>query len=150
MPVDRIRLYTIGFTKKSAEQFFGLLRDAGVKRVIDIRLNNTSHLAAFAKKDDLKYFLREICGIDYVHRQDMAPSQELLDAYKKNKGSWELFESGFVDLITERALQDHVSAEELDGACLLCSEHEPDHCHRRLLAEYLSAHDSTIEIVHLL
>ena len=70
-----MRLFTIGFTKKSAEGFFTNLSKAGVKRVIDIRLNNMSQLAGFTKRDDLRYFLRTICNIDYIHLPELAPNK---------------------------------------------------------------------------
>ncbi len=146
-----ITLFTIGFTKKPAEEFFTKLSQAGVKRVVDIRLNNSSQLAGFAKKDDLAYFLRAICNIEYMHLPFLAPTQELLDAYKKHKGDWETYEKGFVDLISSRKIEDLVSREWLDGACLLCSEDQPIHCHRRLVAEYLQEKwvDVAVNITHL-
>jgi uncharacterized protein (DUF488 family) len=147
--MQRIRLFTAGFTRTSAEAFFTRLRESGVRRLIDVRLNNTSQLAGFAKQDDLKFFLREIVGADYVHMPVLAPTQDLLDAFKKHKGSWEAYESAFLSLMRERQIESAVSAELLDGACLLCSEDTPQHCHRRLVAEYLQARDKRIEIHHL-
>lgn len=114
-----MKLYTIGFTKSSAESFFARLQKAGVKRVIDVRLNNVSQLAGFAKKDDLRYFLRAIAGIDYGHLPVLAPTQEILDAYKKRKGAWADYEKAFGALIGERRIEESVSRELLDGACLL-------------------------------
>jgi uncharacterized protein (DUF488 family) len=144
------KLFTIGFTQKSAEQFFSLLQRAGVRRLIDTRLNNRSQLAGFSKADDLRYFLKAIGSIDYRHATEMAPTQDMLDRYKKLKGSWPEYEREFNSLIEGRNLAAHVRDEDLDHACLLCSEHEPDHCHRRLVAEYLRRHDPEIEIHHLL
>ncbi|MDD9860652.1 MAG: DUF488 domain-containing protein [Nitrospira sp.] len=89
-----MRLFTIGFTKKSAEGFFTKLSEGGARRVVDVRLNNVSQLAGFAKRQDLEYFLRELCGIDYVHLPELAPTKEMLDGYKKHKGGWEKYESG--------------------------------------------------------
>lgn len=144
-----IKLFTIGFTQKSAEQFFTLLLRAGVKRVIDTRLNNRSQLAGFSKAEDLPYFLRTIGGIGYRHAPEMAPTQDMLDRYKKLKGEWSVYEAEFNRLLTERDLANSLTREELDGACLLCSEHEPTRCHRRLVAEYLKVCWPDLDIVHL-
>jgi len=132
-----VDLYTAGFTKKKAEYFFGMLKNAGVKRVLDVRLNNVSQLAGFAKKDDLIYFLRQLGGMDYAHLADLAPTQDMLDAYKKHKGEWAVYESRFLELMAKRRIEDSLAKEMLDGGCLLCSEDRPHHCHRRLVAEYL-------------
>jgi uncharacterized protein (DUF488 family) len=145
----RMKIFSIGFTKKSARTFFGELRAAGVKRVVDVRLNNTSQLAGFAKKEDLQYFLQAICGIEYVHAADLAPTAEILDACKKHKGDWVRWERDFLALMRSRRIEDTVSRELLDGACLLCSEEKPDHCHRRLVAEYLKDKWGSVEIEHL-
>jgi uncharacterized protein (DUF488 family) len=133
-----MKIFTIGFTRKPAEVFFGRLQNAGVRRLVDVRLNNTSQLAGFAKKDDLRYFTKAICDIDYVHLPQLAPTAAILDAYKKEKnGDWELYQRQFVELITSRQIEN-LPRETLDGACLLCSEEKPDRCHRRLVAEYLA------------
>jgi uncharacterized protein (DUF488 family) len=144
-----MKLYTIGFTKKSAETFFTRLTNAGVKRLVDVRLNNVSQLAGFTKRDDLRYFTRVICNIDYVHLPDLAPTQDILDAYKKKKGDWGLYERQFLDLMRSRHIEKKVSRDMLDGACLLCSEETPHHCHRRLVAEYLKEHWPDVEIGHI-
>src|SRR5258706_5380127 len=120
---EDLDLYTIGFTKTTAEHFFDRLVSAGVKRVVDVRLNNLSQLAGFAKRDDLKFFLRAIGNMKYVHEPILAPTQEILDAYKKAKGSWAIYEEAFLALMRERRIETKVSAELLDSACLLCSEH---------------------------
>src|ERR1017187_9087792 len=118
-----MKLFTIGFTKKSAETFFTRLKNAGVKRLIDVRLNNVSQLAGFTKKEDLRYFTKAICGIDYLHLPELAPTAEILDPYKKQKdGDWAVYERQFLDLMRSRRIEDSVSRETLDGACLLCSE----------------------------
>ncbi|MES2393356.1 MAG: DUF488 domain-containing protein, partial [Acidobacteriota bacterium] len=104
-------MYSIGFTQRTAEGFFGALRDAGVKRVLDVRLNNTSQLAAIAKRDDLRFFLREICGAAYEHEPVLAPTQEMLDAYKKRKGDWALYEREFLALMRERQIEDKIARE---------------------------------------
>lgn len=145
----KLRLYTIGFTKKSAEAFFGLLSKAGVRKVIDIRLNNSSQLAGFAKRDDLRFFLKAICGIDYVHMPELAPTAEILDEYRKNGGEWDTYEERFAELMSGRQIEKLLSKEEADRACLLCSEAPPEHCHRRLVAEYLRKKWGDLEIVHL-
>ena len=144
-----MRLFTIGFTKKSAEVFFNTLKDAGVARLIDVRLNNVSQLAGFAKRDDLRFFTRAVCQIGYLHTPYLAPTQEMLDAYKKQKGSWSEYESRFNALIESRAIEMLASRELMHGACLLCSEEKPHHCHRRLVAEYLQQRWKDVEITHL-
>ena len=144
-----MRIFTIGFTKKSAETFFSLLSGSGAKRLVDVRLNNVSQLAGFAKKDDLKYFLHAICGMDYVHLPELAPTQAMLDGYKKEKGDWAAYEVQFLDLMKSREVEKSVSKDVLADACLLCSEDKPQHCHRRIVAEYLRDKWGDVEIVHL-
>lgn len=144
-----IHLYTIGFTKKSAETFFTKLCASGAKRLVDVRLNNVSQLAGFAKKEDLAYFLRAICGIEYVHLPILAPTQEMLNEHKKQKGDWSEYEIEFLALMVERRIEDAVAQEMLADACLLCSEDQPTHCHRRLVAEYLRGKWGDVEITHL-
>lgn len=144
-----MKLFTIGFTKKTAEEFFTALSAAGVRRIIDVRLNNSSQLAGFAKQNDLHYFLKTICDIEYIHRPDFAPTQEILDAYRKSKGSWKVFERDFMVLTRQRRIEVHISCDLLDHACLLCSEPTPEQCHRRLIAEYLKQKIRSIEICHL-
>jgi uncharacterized protein (DUF488 family) len=144
-----VKIFTIGFTKKSAESFFTKLKAAGVKRLVDIRLNNISQLAGFTKKDDLRYFVREICGIDYSHLPELAPTQDILNAYKKKQASWSDYERDFLELMRSRRVEEIVPREILDGSCLLCSEEKPDHCHRRLVVEYLSEKWCGIEVEHI-
>jgi uncharacterized protein (DUF488 family) len=144
-----MRIFTIGFTKTSAEDFFTRLRRAGVKSVVDVRLNNVSQLAGFAKKDDLRYFLKAIGGISYVHQVEFAPTQEMLDAYKKSRGDWAEYEKRFLELMAARRIDEVVPRDLLDNACLLCSEDKPHHCHRRLLVEYLQDKWGNIEVSHL-
>lgn len=145
---EPVRIYTIGFTKKSAERFFTTLRDAGVVRVLDTRLNNNSQLAGFSKRDDLRYFLQRLAGIGYEHVADLAPTAELLAAYRKAKEGWAVYEEAFLALMQERKIET-LPREIIAGGCLLCSEATPDHCHRRLVAEYLQRHWGEVEIVHL-
>lgn len=144
-----MKIFTIGFTNKKAERFFEKLRQAGVKRVVDVRLNNVSQLAGFSKKDDLQYFLRAIGGIYYVHMPDLAPTKELLDAYKKHKGDWNVYEKEFLNLMERRHIENAVAKDIVDQGCLLCSEDKPHHCHRRLVAEYLQRHWEGVTIEHL-
>jgi uncharacterized protein (DUF488 family) len=145
-----MKILTIGFTKKSAETFFTRLMSAGAKRLIDVRLNNVSQLAGFTKKDDLRFFTRAICNIDYLHLPELAPTAEILDPYKKAKnGDWQVYEHQFLDLMRSRQIERVVGREMLDGGCLLCSEEKPHHCHRRLVAEYLKEHWPDVEIEHI-
>jgi uncharacterized protein (DUF488 family) len=143
------RIYTIGFAKKTAEQFFTKLRQSGAKRVVDVRLNNVSQLAGFTKKDDLRFFLRELCNMEYEHLPALAPTQEILGGYRKNKIDWRTYEEKFNALMTERKVELTVPRELIENGCLLCSEDEPHHCHRRLVAEYLKANWGGVEIIHL-
>jgi uncharacterized protein (DUF488 family) len=144
-----MKIFTIGFTNKKAERFFEKLRQAGVKRVVDVRLNNVSQLAGFSKKDDLQYFLRAIAGIDYVHISDLAPTKALLDTYKKYKGDWAAYEKEFLELMERRHIENSLARNIIDQGCLLCSEDKPHHCHRRLVAEYLQRHWEGVTIEHL-
>jgi len=144
-----VKLFTIGFTKKSAEVFFGKLQEARVKRLLDVRLNNVSQLAGFSKKDDLRYFLSKIGAIDYKHLTDLAPTQSLLDEYKKRTHDWSKYETQFLQLMVDRRVEERVPKVLFDNACLLCSEETPDHCHRRLVAEYLKQKWPDVEIVHI-
>lgn len=143
------KVFTIGFTKKSAKQFFTKLRDSGVKQLLDVRLNNSSQLAGFAKRDDLVFFLRELGGIEYLHVPDLAPTKELLDAYKKHGGDWRVYEDAFLELMAKRAIETNLTSEMFDGRCLLCSEHLPKLCHRRLVVEYLDRHWGDMSVTHI-
>lgn len=132
-----IELFTIGFTKKSAQKFFDLLRSSGARRIVDVRLNNLSQLAGFAKRDDLEFFAHEICDIDYVHVPQLAPTKDILNAYKKHGGDWNEYARKFLQLMEERRIEESVPLDIIDRGCLLCSEHKPDNCHRLLIVEYL-------------
>lgn len=136
--MNGIQLSTIGFTKSDAENFFERLLRANVKKVIDVRLHNTSQLSGFAKSDDLRYLLRKVGGIDYVHSPLLAPTDGMLKSYKKEKGDWTVYEDRFLNLMTERQIEKKIKPEMLNDACLLCSEATPHHCHRRLVCEYLN------------
>ncbi len=145
-----MEIYTIGFTKKSAAEFFRLLKKAGIKRLIDVRLNNSSQLAAFTKKDDLKFFLKEICQAAYIHLPSLAPTKEIIDDYKKKKGSWQEYEERFQALMKEKEIENTLDKSLFNGkTVLLCSEATADNCHRRLVAEYLKENWGNIEIIHL-
>ena len=145
-----MEVYTIGFTEKSAEEFFETLKRVGIKRLIDVRLNNTSQLAGFAKRDDLRFFLRAICDIEYLVVPELAPTKDILESYRGGAGGWEEYERRYLALLEERKAELLLSREMLKSGCLLCSEHEPDQCHRRLAAEYLLEKSGGIHIVHLL
>lgn len=144
-----MKLFTIGFTRKPASRFFEILRKSGARRVVDIRLNNVSQLAGFTKKDDIAYFLREICGMGYVHLPELAPSQEVMDEYKKAGGDWETYETRFLSLTKERRAEKTTPRDLIADGCLLCSEDKPRFCHRRLVAEYLMKQWGDVEIIHL-
>ena len=150
-PTDQplITIFTIGFTGHSAEEFFGKLQRAGVRTLFDVRLNNVSQLAGFAKKKDLQYFLKTIAGIDYVHEKSLAPTKDILDDYKKKRITWDDYEVRFNRLLEERHPESHLTPEELDHGCLLCSEHEHEHCHRRLVTERLEELWPGLKVVHL-
>jgi uncharacterized protein (DUF488 family) len=142
-------LYTIGFTKKKAENFFELIKKNNIKCLIDIRLNNVSQLAGFAKRDDLQYFLKQLCNCEYRHMPEIAPTKEILDGYKKKQISWDEFVEQYNSLIKKRKIESKFSLSELDGSCFLCSESTADMCHRRLAAEYLKRHNKNLTIKHL-
>ncbi len=144
-----IHLFTVGFTRKTAQEFFGKLQRAGVTRVVDVRLNNTSQLSGFAKRGDLQYFLWEIAAIDYVHIPVLAPTKEILDAYKKQNGEWAVYEDQFEALMKSRRIETVLKGELHDNDCLHCSEHEPKHCHRRIVVDYLRRHFKEVYSTHL-
>ncbi len=143
-----MKLFTIGFTKTSAEHFFTRLSRAGAGRLIDVRLNNVSQLSGFAKRGDLAYFAHSLCGIGYEHRPELAPTQEMLGEYRASKDGWQAYARKFLDLIARRRVEE-IDRSALDGGCLLCSEDKPHHCHRRLVAEYLQEKWGGVEIEHL-
>ncbi|HKH98641.1 MAG TPA: DUF488 domain-containing protein [Candidatus Sulfotelmatobacter sp.] len=145
-----MKVFTIGFTKKPAREFFEKLRRPGLARLVDVRLNNVSQLAGFSKRDDLQFFCEAILSIGYLHLPELAPTQAMLDGYKKNHGNWPEYEEKFLGLMTERKVEDTVAREAIDGGCLLCSEATPENCHRRLVAEYLQSKWEGVEIEHIL
>jgi len=145
-----MEIYSIGFTQKSACEFFGTLKAHGIERLLDIRLNNTSQLAAFAKQADLAYFLRELCGAAYEHEPLLAPTQEILDAFKKKKGDWDVYEEAFLSLMRSRKIESSIDKESFKKkTVLLCSEPTAEHCHRRLVLEYLQKQWEGVTIHHL-
>ncbi len=145
-----IKLFTIGFTKKSAEQFFELLKENGVKKIVDIRINNSSQLAGFAKGSDLAYFAKSINHMEYIHIPDFAPTKELLSDYQNKRIDWAGYEKVFMSLIEKRKISSKYNITDFDDACFLCSEESPEHCHRRLLVEYFQKKNNQIQIIHLM
>ncbi len=144
-----MKVYSIGFTQKKAEAFFKLLKNEDIKTLVDVRLNNVSQLAGFAKRDDLIFFLDQLCGIKYKHIPDLAPTKELLNSYKKGNMQWEEYEDQFLNLMIKRNIE-RLDKSTLDDSCLLCSEHKPHHCHRRLVIEYLNkCWDTNFIVKHL-
>lgn len=144
-----VRIFTIGYAGKNAEEFFTLLLQVDIKKIIDVRLYNTSRLAGFTKRADLEYFLQTIAGAEYVHMPIMTPTKELLSGYKKGSITWRQYETRFNEIIAQRQIEKHINAHDLHMACLLCAEDKPDNCHRRLVAEYLARHLPNITIHHL-
>jgi uncharacterized protein (DUF488 family) len=146
-----MKLYTIGFAQKNAEEFFGLLRQNDVRRVVDIRLRPSGQLAGFARKEDLPYFLKNLAGgCEYTHLPILAPTKEILDGYRGG-GTWVEYERLFQALMDERGIPSGLERESFVSlpSCLLCSEASPVHCHRRLVAERLQANWPGVEIIHL-
>jgi uncharacterized protein (DUF488 family) len=145
-----VEIYTIGFTQSTAEDFFGRLKRAGARRLLDVRLNNTSQLAGFAKARDLPYFLAELTGASYEHEPLLAPTQAILDAYKKQGADWATYEHDFTALLAARRVETALDpAEFATPTALLCSEASAEHCHRRLVCEYLAKHWPGLEAIHL-
>lgn len=145
-----ISLYTIGFTQTNASDFFESLRSEKITTLIDVRLNNISQLSGFAKKNDLRFFLREICGIDYLHAPELAPTKDILDDFKKHNGAWSIYEQKFMELMHKRSIEKHFSPDYFNQGCLLCSEKKPHHCHRNLIVKYLKLNwNIEIEVKHL-
>ena len=145
-----MEIYSIGFTQSTAANFFGRLRQAGIKRLLDVRLNNVSQLAGFAKRDDLSFFLKDLCEAEYLHEPLLAPNQDMLDTFKKQKGSWQEYERRFLSLMSHRKIEEKIDKHLFDiPTVLLCSEHTAEHCHRRLVLEYLQDKWGDLEIKHL-
>ena len=136
--MNPVNVFTIGFTKTSAERFFERLKREGITKIVDVRLHNTSQLAGFAKADDLPYFLRKIGAIEYVHQPLLAPTDDMLKAFKRDKGDWSLYSQRFLKLMAERQVEHRLTPTSFDRVCLLCSEATPELCHRKLVCEYLN------------
>lgn len=145
-----MELYTIGFAGKSAESFFTSLVKHGVRKVIDIRLNNVSQLAGFTKKNDLKYFLKVIANIEYEYVPQLAATKELMTGFRQGKIPWEEYETTYLKLLEERQVLRNLKPEDFDKGCLLCSEEKPDHCHRRLAAEWLKGKWEGVNVTHII
>jgi uncharacterized protein (DUF488 family) len=143
------KIFTIGFTGKTAEKFFSLLEENNIKKLIDVRLNNVSQLAAFAKKDDLEYFLKKILSCDYIHRPDLAPTEIILKNYKMKIINWDIYTDEYIKLLNSRNIILSLKKDEIVNSVFLCSERQPKYCHRRLLVEYLQKHWNNFEIIHL-
>ena len=143
-----MKLFTIGFSKKSAEEFFTLLTKNRIKKLIDIRLNNKSQLAGFTNAKHLPYFLK-LHNIEYEYKPELAPTKELLDGYKKKQISWQEYEKIYNKILLDRNILNFIKKDELNNSVFLCSEPTPTHCHRRLLAEYIAKHFDNVEIKHL-
>lgn len=145
-----MKIYTIGFKGKKAKEFFDILKKHGIKRLIDVRLNNTSQLSGFAKKPDIEYFLKELCNIDYIHDPSLAPTENLLNDFKNKKVNWENYEKIFSKLMEERQIDRHLKLIDFNiPTVLLCSETKADYCHRRLIAEFIKEKLGNIEIINL-
>ncbi|XPF94273.1 DUF488 family protein [Colwellia sp. RE-S-Sl-9] len=145
-----MNVFTIGFTKKNAGAFFDLLRKSKVSTLIDVRLNNTSQLSGFAKRDDLKFFTKELCQAEYIHLPELAPTDELFKSLKKGDISWEGYEESFLNLMAQRNVEKHINQNTLNNACLLCSEHKPHLCHRKLVVDYLNDNTNlNLSVTHL-
>lgn len=145
-----MRVYTIGFATKSAEEFFGQLQDVGIRRLVDVRLNNTSQLAGFTKRDDLAFFLKRLCDIEYIYEPLLAPTEEILSAVRKKQDTWQDYERKFLALMAERRIEEKIRSDLFSvPTVLLCSEKSAKECHRRLVLEYLNAKWGGLEIVHL-
>ncbi|MDD6941416.1 MAG: DUF488 domain-containing protein [Bacilli bacterium] len=146
-----MKIFTIGFTQKTAKDFFSKIKNNNIELLLDIRLNNTSQLAGFAKGKDLEYFLKEICSCEYVHDIAFSPTKELLDNYRAKKIIWNEYENIFSEIMDKRHLSEIFKKLYMSkqNVCLLCTEPTPEQCHRRLVAEYLNKHIGNIEIIHI-
>jgi len=143
-------LYTTGFTEKSAERFFDLLRAHSVHALVDTRLRPDGQLSGFAKKVDLPYFLRELAGADYVHLPVLAPKDDFLKQYRADR-DWSRYVEQFEQLMDDRRIPETLDKDLFysRACCLLCSEASPERCHRRLIAERMAAAWGDVEVVHL-
>ena len=145
----KTKVFTIGCAGKNAREFFTILKQAGIRKVIDVRLYNTSQLAGFSKRQDIEYFLQAIVGAEYAHLPIMAPTKQLLNDYKKGLIDWQQYETQFKSIISQRQIDKHIEPGDMDMTCFLCSEAKADNCHRKLIAEYLADNWENITISHL-
>ncbi len=143
------KIFTLGYAGKNAREFFTILNQAGIRKIIDVRLYNTSQLAGFTKRQDIEYFLQAIVGAEYIHLPIMAPTKQLLNDYKKGLINWQQYEKQFKPIIARRQIEKHLVPQDMDMSCFLCSEAEADNCHRRVVAEYLAEHWQNVSIHHL-
>jgi uncharacterized protein (DUF488 family) len=143
------KIFTIGYGGKNAREFFTILKQAGIRKVIDVRLYNTSQLAGFTKRQDIEYFLQIIVGAEYTHLPIMAPTKQLLNDYKKGLINWQQYKEQFKLIIVQRQIEKHLVPQDMDMSCFLCSEAKADNCHRRLVAEYLAKLWQNVSIQHL-
>jgi len=144
-----IKVFTIGYAGKNAREFFAILKQSGIRKVIDVRLYNTSQLAGFTKRQDIEYFLQTIVNAKYIHLPIMAPTKQLLNDYKKRLINWQQYETQFKEVITQRQIEKHLVPQDIDMSCFLCSEAKANNCHRRLVAEYLAKVWQNVSIHHL-
>ena len=145
-----MEIYSIGFTQKTAERFFTRIKDAGIRLLLDVRLNNVSQLSGFAKRADLAFFLKEICGADYLHEPLLAPTRAMFDAYRQKAASWQEYEIQFLALMAERQIERNLDRALFERpTVLLCSEPTAERCHRRLVIEYLREKWGDVAISHL-
>jgi uncharacterized protein (DUF488 family) len=144
------KAYTIGFTGKTAQDFFGLLKRNGIQRLLDVRLNNTSQLSGFTKKHDLSYFVSELVGAEYVHEPLLAPTSDILKSYQNRDFDWDEYTRRFLVLMRDRSIEQRIPRLLFDRpTVLLCSEPTAERCHRRLVVEYLARAWGDLEAVHL-
>lgn len=145
------KLYTIGFTQKSAKTFFESLKNNNIETIIDIRLNNTSQLAGFAKFPDIAFFLNELCAINYIHDTKFAPQKTTLKNYKNKTIDWEQYVAEFDNTMKSRHIEEYIrkNYRNLNNMCLLCSEPTAEKCHRRLIADIFKSQYTHLEIIHL-
>jgi uncharacterized protein (DUF488 family) len=150
MENNKLKIFTIGFTDSTAENFFSRLRDAGVQKVIDTRLWADTQLSGFAKKRDLPFLLKNLSGSTYEHKIDLAPSENILKDFKDKRIGWPEYEDRYLQLLHDRHIAEKLTSDDVAGSCFLCAEKTPHQCHRRLLAEYLQREwNIAMEIVHL-
>jgi len=146
-------LYTIGFTQKTAKKFFSLLKDNEIDAVVDIRLNNTSQLAGFSKYPDIGYFLNDLLNIKYIHDPEFSPTANILKGFKEKKISWNEYTKRFNELMAQRNIEQYIQEKyndcKITKYCLLCSENEPEQCHRSLVSDYFCEIYKQLEVINL-